>query len=536
MQIKVLNPDISEISHATPEEMRYIEYACTQYSSGFRGKKWVKGDPIPVIFNRRFVPTGMIRKIKECIKDDKVRKNHPTISKIDVLDLHNFKYQDLKIEEFMKFVDSLNLEFTPYEYQYRMSWYPIRFGRSFCDSSTSSGKTFISYLTHKYLLHNSLTKKCLIVVPSTLLVDQFANDYIKFDKVLKSYRIYSGAYNEYTEEECEIIVGTFDSLSNKPIEYFQQFNSIFIDEAHRVNAFSIMHIVKMCRHCKVRFGMTGSIPEEPLSIQNIYSYIGYHFETYTSKMLIDAGRAAKITISKIVIQHSEKRIRDLHQILLSQEKPNSEQLIEIKSKVLSVEQLFSVQIKERNRLLSNLVLKLAKTTLILTKRVKAVHLMAESIIEEAEKASIKVNVFVIAGKTNRSREERDAIIQKVELNDAFNVIVANTDIFSTGVSIKTLFYAININSGKSFTTVKQTVGRVMRLDEKHGKDSAHIFDVADSFSINEKLSHVTLNNYNRIGSYLTRHQNERFRIYKDAEFVIHDKVHTLHYEDDEPQN
>ncbi len=94
-----------------------------------------------------------------------------------------------------------------------------------------------------------------------------------------------------------------------------------------------------------------------------------------------------------------------------------------------------------------------------------------------------------------------------------HIIVANTDIFATGVSVKHLYYAFFVNIGKSLITTMQSVGRMMRL--ANGKTESTIFDVSDSYKLNSKkwLIDSKLARYNSVGSYLTRHQKERLKIY-----------------------
>lgn len=60
------------------------------------------------------------------------------------------------------------------------------------------------------------------------------------------------------------------------------------------------------------------------------------------------------------------------------------------------------------------------------------------------------------------------------------ILISNTALLSTGVSIKALKNLILASPMKAFTTVSQSLGRLMRLHKD--KKEAFVYDVVDNFS------------------------------------------------------
>lgn len=70
-------------------------------------------------------------------------------------------------------------------------------------------------------------------------------------------------------------------------------------------------------------------------------------------------------------------------------------------------------------------------------------------------------------------------ITKIE-NDN-NILVANYAILSTGVNIKNLHNLVLASPLKSYTTISQSIGRLVRLHES--KNEANIYDIVDDLGV-----------------------------------------------------
>jgi hypothetical protein len=93
---------------------------------------------------------------------------------------------------------------------------------------TGGGKSCSIYLIIRYLL--SLEKKCLIVVPSTFLVEQLFNDFKDYSNGWMKDKVnilYSG--KDYDENK-PVLLSTYQTLSRKDEKFFERFGALCIDE------------------------------------------------------------------------------------------------------------------------------------------------------------------------------------------------------------------------------------------------------------------------------------------------------------------
>ena len=84
----------------------------------------------------------------------------------------------LKENQLIDFINSLNLKYTPYKYQYEAIEKMISRKRGIFRSATSSGKSLMIYITIRFLL--TLNKNIVLIVPSISLVNQMYNDFIDY--------------------------------------------------------------------------------------------------------------------------------------------------------------------------------------------------------------------------------------------------------------------------------------------------------------------------------------------------------------------
>ena len=88
------------------------------------------------------------------------------------------------------------------------------------------------------------------------------------------------------------------------------------------------------------------------------------------------------------------------------------------------------------------------------------------------------NVYFVNGEQNSKMREE---VRKI-LNEIPNaILVSNYQILITGIIIKAVQYMIFASPMKSFTTVSQSVGRLMRLHKN--KTESVVFDIVDDFGI-----------------------------------------------------
>ena len=140
-------------------------------------------------------------------------------------------------------------------------------------------------------------------------------------------------------EDANFIFGTYQSLRNKPYEWFSDFNAVLVDEAHHASNKSCKTILSRCQNLVYAFGVTGTFPKFPAKgYENlvIQSYIGPLIYEFTANRLInEEKRATPIHILfQILDWATQKEKRNMW--LMS--KNNDQEDIHAGSKILKEEE------------------------------------------------------------------------------------------------------------------------------------------------------------------------------------------------------
>jgi hypothetical protein len=127
-------------------------------------------------------------------------------------------------------------EITPRYYQNESVKRALKYVNCTQEISTSAGKTLIGYLFFRYLLDRKKIKKLLYIVPNTDLVGQSEDKFYQYEEKVgikdpewKSVCIFGGS-DRRGEKEANIVFGTYQSLTKKGLEYFSEFDAVFVDE------------------------------------------------------------------------------------------------------------------------------------------------------------------------------------------------------------------------------------------------------------------------------------------------------------------
>ena len=106
------------------------------------------------------------------------------------------------------------------------------------------------------------------------------------------------------------------------------------------------------------------------------------------------------------------------------------------------------------------------------------------------------NIFFIAGETDV--ETREEIRNLAEVEDS--IIVASSGVLSTGVNIKNLQSLIFAHPYKGKIRNLQSIGRVLRLDNKENKSI--LFDIVDDLSWKKHQNYGIKHRKERVNTYL----------------------------------
>jgi superfamily II DNA or RNA helicase len=405
----------------------------------------------------------------------------PTIVKSTPKFIHTIK----EIEEYFKQLQPAykGKLLTAMEHQVNGVQYILEHARGLLLSPTGSGKSLIIYALIRYYLEN-LEGKVLLIVPTVSLVTQMYNDFIEYSSMNKwdveanCHCIYSG---KEKHSKKQVIITTWQSAINQDPEYFEQFSTVIVDEAHQAKSKSISTILERCKSTPVRVGLTGTLDGMHTNRLVIEGLTGPVHKVITTKELMDLDLLAKLKIDCITLKHPEEECKLLKGCKYQEE----------------IEYL--VNHVKRNEFITDLTVRLKGNTLVLFQYVEK-H---GEVLHEILKSKIDPNrkLFFIHGKTDVELREAARSITENEENA---IIVASVGVFSVGVNIKKLHNIVFASPSKSRIRVLQGIGRQLRKSEN--KELAKLYDISDDL---HHKNHV---------NYTFKHFIERLKIYNEEHF------------------
>ena len=403
---------------------------------------------------------------------------------------------DLKLEDFKAWVDEFfeDSDIEPRDYQIEAAWKIVKFRYSVSEIATSSGKTLISFMIFAFLKSQGYIRKFLMIVPSTNLVIQGTEDFEDYgiDKIGSKIQQIGGGSK--MREGCDVVIGTFQSLVKKDKEYFEEFDAVFIDEAHHTNSTSIKKIMSNCMHTGWRFGLTGTLTKrgsaDHLTIQQ---YLGPVLVEISPDFLFRNNYATPVAIKIVILDWLSPEYKDkLAELKSSSEKMEGNDLYNLERKLV-------ISNKARLNYIVDFINKTSKNSLVLFQSVKDEY--GRNIWNGIRETNATKEAFYVDGDTNEQlREEYKSRMETGENK----VLIATYGTFSTGISINNLHNIFLVESYKSEVLIKQRLGRGMRKME--GKEKVNIIDFVDDFST------VGYKNY------LMKHSEARIAIYKNENF------------------
>jgi superfamily II DNA or RNA helicase len=388
------------------------------------------------------------------------------------------------------FCNSLGQKFQARDYQIDAVYSNLKLNRSLLLSPTASGKSFIIYALIRYYTHLLKDKKCLLIVPTTSLVEQMYKDFQDYGWNVKKncHRLYSG-YSNQTDKR--VLISTWQSLYKLPKKYFEQFGAVFGDEAHLFKSKSLTEIMTKLIDCKYRIGLTGTLDgahTHKLVLEGLFGAVN---KVTSTKKLMDKKQLSNLVVRCLILKHTEENCKM------------------IASGKYQDEIDYLVSSKSRNNFIKNLALKLQGNTLILFQLVekhgKGLH---ELIRNKAKNRDV---FFIYGGVDAEQREQVRAITEKS--NNA--IIVASYGTFSTGINIRNLHNIIFASPSKSRIRNLQSIGRGLRLGDN--KVNATLYDIADDMQYKSKEN------------FTLKHFQERINIYTEEEFDY--EIHNIELKD-----
>ena len=336
-----------------------------------------------------------------------------------------------------KFSNSLGQSFEARDYQIDAIYHSLKYNRTLLLSPTASGKSFIIYALIRYYSHlikDQENNRCLLIVPTTSLVEQMYSDFKSYGWNVKKYchRLYSG-YSNQTDKK--VLISTWQSLYKLPKKYFEQFGVVFGDEAHLFKSKSLTEIMTKLLDCKYRVGLTGTLDGAQTHKLVLEGLFGSVNKVTSTRKLMDKKQLSNLTVRCLILKHTQENSKIV---------ANGKYQDEID---------YLVSSKSRQNFIRNLSLKLEGNTLVLFQLVEKHGKNLYEIIKE--KADDDRKVFYIFGGVEADERETIRGIVEKEKNA---IIVASYGTFSTGVNIKNLHNIVFASPSKSkYETYKVSV-------------------------------------------------------------------------------
>ena len=451
-----------------------------KYTPAFKCGMW---DGYIRLFNikNNTIYSGLTNHIKKFCDINKYKINDPD----NLLTIDN-KIKKSKVDEF---IDSLGLSSKQQllevrDYQRAAIYNVINHNKVVLLSATSSGKSMMIYSLFRYYQQRGL--KCLLIVPTTSLVEQMFNDFLDYSSLNQwpvdnyTQKLYSG-HSKIIDKQ--ILISTWQSLfsiTKDNNKFLSDFDVVLVDECHLVPGKSLSTILEKCKYAKYRIGTTGTLTNCLANTLQIEGLLGPVSTVITSKQLIDNKQATDLKIKCLILNYPIE-IKKLTKNLLYQE-----------------ELFYLVQNENRNRFIINLARSLKGNTLILFQLVEKQGKVLKQMLDDYQHEK---PIYYISGSVNV--DEREEIRTKFGTDDN-SILIASYQCCSTGINIPSITNIIFASPTKSKVRSLQSIGRGLRLSTK--KEYCNLYDIADNLS------------YKRHVNFTLSHLGERLKQYSNEEF------------------
>jgi len=391
------------------------------------------------------------------------------------------KSEPFSLQEAREFYDSLNLpeQFEERDFQIESFAHCVRNRRALFVSPTGSGKSLMIYMLLRYY-----SCKTLIIVDSLNLLLQMFSDFADygFDSDSHVHTISAGK-DKWTDKP--ISVCTWQSAARQDKKWFEQFQLVIGDEAHKFKAKELAKIMESLTDCQLRFGFTGSLDGTHTNKLVLQGLFGPYRQIVTTKQLQEQGTLAQLNIKCITLDYTKEEKKEYCKARYNDE----------------LEFLFAN--KRRNNFLCKLAMSLEGNTLLLFRRIET-H---GDILYNTIKSKASVPVYYVSGKIKGSERE---YIRKLANDHENSIIVASTGVFSTGTNIPNIDNIITAAPTKSQILLLQSIGRGLRKTDR--KEVCNFFDVSDNLQWKSKVNHTMKHFMKRVEIY--SQQKFNYKLYK----------------------
>jgi len=311
---------------------------------------------------------------------------------------------------------------------------------------TSAGKTIITASLSKLAEQYGRT---IVIVPNKNLVQQTEEDYrnigLDVGVLYGDRKEYDRQHTICTWQSLNVLdKKSKDALDDDQLEVFlDNLVAVICDEVHMVKNMNVLHglLTTTFANVPIRWGLTGTVPEEEYNQVSLYSAIGPIIGKLSAKELQDKGYLAKCHVS--ILQTQDAVVYNDYQSELKYLVTNRERLAWMAKKIQEISE--------------------TGNTLVLIDRIETGEILHEL---------VDGSTFISGQMKSTKRKEAYK-----DINLADNAImIATYGTTSTGISINRIFNLVLVEPGKSFVRVIQSIGRGLRKADD--KDAVEIYDIS----------------------------------------------------------
>jgi superfamily II DNA or RNA helicase len=355
-----------------------------------------------------------------------------------------------------------NLSLPLRDYQKQIVNKCLEAGRGVVVLATAGGKTLVmaSLLSNFFIANNKF--KCLLIVPDLGLVSQTFNDFKQYNV---PFFVSKWTGNDSLDLSANVIIANLGILQSEKtdLSWTEHIDVLLFDETHKARRGNqINKIIKEVK-TNVRFGFTGTMPEDKLDQWNIIGKIGPILYEKNSYQLRQERYVSNVNANVLEISYATK--------------PDTAEESANPSDRYRKELQFLFSNQFRNKTLAALSNNAPNNVLILIDFIDHGLILHDTL----KNICHRKQVFFIRGDVEV--EDRNKIRELMEKNNNM-IIVAISKIFSTGVNIKNLHFIVFAGGGKAKIKTVQSIGRGLRLH--HSKDRLYIIDIADQLTYGKR--------------------------------------------------
>ena len=310
-------------------------------------------------------------------------------------------------------------------------------------------------VTHNTLITASLSTlaqkygRTIVIVPNKNLVQQTEEDYrnigLDVGVLFGDRKEYDRTHTICTWQSLNVL----DKKSKDALDdgqravFLDGLIAVICDEVHMVKNANVLHtlLTTTFSNIPIRWGLTGTIPEEEYNQVSLYSAIGPLIGSLTARELQEQGHLAMCNIK--ILQTQETASYNDYQAEL---------------KYLTTDKARLSWLADRVREISK-----SGNTLVLVDRIESGEILHELLPD---------SVF-ISGKMKATKRKEH--YKEINFDDNA-VMIATYGTTSTGISINRIFNLVLVEPGKSFVRVIQSIGRGLRKADD--KDAVEVYDIA----------------------------------------------------------